>query len=291
MKLRLVAMTCLAGIFFTASANATTFFIDELQITKNNNPNWFVDGFDDGVVPPSSESVFPDGASAFYSTFPNPLPGPEQNSRVQMNTDEGKLTPSSVSGTSILLQRARVLTNTSNDPNNNAGLKENHTFEVRGLFDLIEPTLEREVYGIRLTDFGSADPNDNTQLQVQKSPTGEWRVRFIEADVGLGVFDELDSFLLPTVAQLGQYEQIALMLTKGDVANRSITASFELIDTDLSLPSLLVGMGGSAELFDGERWTRAGFLAVQVVPVPATLLLMGLGLAGLGYQRTRQKAA
>ena len=149
MKLRQAALASLASIFFTATANATVFFIDEFQVTRNGVTNWFVDDFDGGSVPPDG----PEG-SATYFTNPTPLPGPEQNSRVEMDTADGAPNISAVTGTSTLFQRARLATS-RNDANDD-GLKENSTFEVRGLFDLIEPTVNREAYGIRLVDFGGS---------------------------------------------------------------------------------------------------------------------------------------
>lgn len=286
MKLRHTALLCLAGIFITASASATTFFIDELQITKNGISDWFLDPFDDGNVPPSSESAYPDGQQASYLTLPNPLVGPEQNGRVEMDTADGVLTTSYSTGVPLLFQRARVATNTSVDPNNSSGLKQDHTFEVRGLFDLTEPTFNQEFYGIRLTDYGVPTPNDIAYLRVVKNTVGAWQVQFAEI-TGVGGLNLIDNFLLTGVALLDQYEQIALMLTKSDEASSLITASFELIDTDLSLPNLLFDMGGSSQIFDGERWTRAGFFAGRVVPVPAPLLLIGFGMLGIIYRRRK----
>lgn len=271
----------LACLLLTTTANATVFSIDKLSITRNGDPTWFVDDFNDGSPPPTSESVFPNNIPASYLTLPDPLPGPEQNSRLQLDTDQGFAGFSAVTGNTILIQRARVATNTSNDVADlGRGLKDDDTFEVSGLFDLIEPTESLEFYGIRLTDFGAANPDDNVQLRVQRSTTGEWGVRFVEADFGTGVFNELDSFLLSNVLNLNDYEQIELKLTKGDVASNAITASFTLIDTDAPAFATFA-LSGSADIFDNERWTRAAFLAVKqrdaTVPLPTSILLIALG--------------
>lgn len=188
--------------------------------------------------------------------------------------------------TCSIVFRARELASTSNeDVDLSRGLKDIHEFEVRGLFDLIEPTVDGERYGVRLVDFGVASPNDTVQLSVDRSLAGEWRVNFLEADFDLGVFNIPDSYSLTGVAGIGDHEQIALMLTKGDAASKLIDASFELIDLDGLLSNVAVSMSGNASLFDGERWTRAAFFAgvprEVAVPVPPTLLLMIVGLVAL----------
>ena len=124
------------------------------------------------------------------------------------------------------------------------------------------------------------------QLRVQKNAAGQWGVTFIEADFGLGVFDTIDGFLLSDITGVENYDQIALTLIKSNDADKLISAAVELIDLDGS--NRLVTLDGTAEIFDGERWTRAAFLAIRVVPAPATLLLIGLGMAGIGYQRRKQ---
>ena len=295
MNLRQAALAGLAGVFFTATANATAFYIDQFEIQRDrvNNPGvlapWFVDDFDDGLEPPSSNGTFPNGAFGSYLTLPNPMPGLEQNGKLRLETAEGVLGSSQVSGRPILIQRARLATNTSDaDADLNSGLKETQVFTVKGTFDLIEPTVNRENYGVRLTDFGKADRNDNVALRVILTPSGEWQVQFVEADYGLGVFDIIDSVLLSGITGVSDYEQIALTLTKSSNNDKLISAAFELIDFEGS--DLLVSLNGTADIFDGERWTRAGFFAFAPapVPLPATFLLMCAGMAGIGFCRRKQ---
>ena len=290
--IRQAALAGLTGVLFTATANATAFYIDQFEIQRDQDTNpgvlapWFVDNFDDGNPPPTSNGTFPNGNTGSYLTLPDPMPGPEVDGKLRLDTAEGFVGSSEVSGRPLLIQRARLATNTSNeDADLNRGLKETQVFTVKGTFDLIEPTIIREDYGVRLTDFGKADRNDNVQLRVILTPSGEWRVQFVEADYDLGVFDIIDSVLLSDIAGIEDYDQIALTLTKGSNNDNLISAAFELIDLDGT--DLLVSLDGTADIFDGERWTRAAFFAFAPVPLPATLLLLGAGLAGIGYQRRR----
>ena len=302
MNLRQAALAGLAGVLFTATANATVFYIDQFETQRDqaSNPGvlapWFVDNFDDGIPPPSSNGTFPNGVTGSYITAPDPMPGPETvgpPGKLQLDTAEGEARISQVTGIPLLAQRARLATNTSNaDADLNSGLKETQVFTVKGTFDLIEPTINREDYGVRLTDFGKVDRNDNVQLRVVRTPSGEWQVQFVEADYSLGVFDIIDSVLLSDITDIADYDQIALTLTKGSNDNKLISAAFELIDSDGS--DLLVSLDGTADIFDGERWTRAAFFAFapREIPAPATIVLLGLGLAGIDYQRLKQiKAA
>lgn len=294
MKVRLlVALVALGSVLLMTTASATTFYIDQFQITKDGDAAWFDDGFDDGNPPPSSESVFPGGGTAHYFTKPNPLPGPEENSRVTLDTAQGVLTPSEVNDNSLLFQRARLATNVDSS-DTVRGLKSNHTFSVTGVFDLIKPDFELEFYGIRLSDFmlGNEDTwDDNVDLRVVLTDTGDWGVRFSQADYDNNVFDVIDFNLLDDSLIDGSlptsYEQIALTLTKSANDDALITASYELIDfEDINNP-LTVSMTGSGEIFHGENWTRADFFAGRVIPEPTTLALLGLGLAGIGFRRKK----
>ena len=296
MKLVQTALVGLAGVFFAATTNATTFYIDQFQITRDqdNKPGtiqpWFVDNFDDGIAPPSSEGTFPNGTTGSYLTVPDPMPGPEENGKLRLDTAQGFARFGSVSGDPILIQRARLATNTSNEVGDlYRGLKDTQVFEVTGTFDLIEPTIDLEYYGVRLTDFSGPSPNDNVELRVIRTASGEWEVQFVKADFDLGVFNIIDSVLLSDITGVGDYEQIALTLTKSSGNDKLISAAFELIDLG-GANSLQISLDGTAGIFDGERWTQAAFFAIvpRTVPIPATLFLMGLGMLGFRCQRLKQ---
>lgn len=296
MKLVQTALVGLAGVFFAATTSATTFYIDQFQIMRDQagDPGtlqpWFVDNFDDGIVPPSSNGTFPNGTTGSYLTLPDPMPGPEQNGKLRLDTAQGFARFGYVSGDPILIQRARLATNMSDEVGDlYRGLKDAQVFEVRGTFDLIEPTVNLENYGVRLTDFSGTSPNDNVELRVIRTVSGEWEVQFVEADFDLGVFNIIDSVSLSGITGVGDYDQIALTLTKSRNDDKLISAAFELIDLG-GLNSYQASLDGTADIFDGERWTQAAFFAIvpRTVPIPATLFLMGLGMVGVGYQRFKQ---
>ncbi len=303
MKISLSVLAALGVVLLSTTANATTFYIDQFQITKNGNP-WFDDLFDDGSPPPSLKNEVTGANASHYLVSPNPMPGLEQNGKFAMDSAQGAPTTSSVTGNQLLFQRARLPTNNRNDPAYASnGLKYDHTFMVTGTFDLIQPGIRRESYGIRLTDFNSfptdhpeynADwsPNDNVQLRVVLTQDGDWTVGFIEADYVAQEFIQHGSYNLSDVTDIGIFDQIALMLSKSDAASDAITAGFQLIDSESASNNILISLSGSPEIFHDETWTRAGFFATQVVPVPAALPLFvsALGLMGLLGWRHKKAA-
>ncbi len=294
MKRCLSALAAMGSVILATNANATAFYIDQFQITKNGNSSWFNDPFDDGLVPPLSESFFPDGTQANYFTKSDPMPGPEQNGKLVLDTAQGEPSTSEVTGNQLLMQRARLATNTSDDSADlGRGLKTDDTFIVSGVYDLIQPDIKQERYGIRLTDFKSdnLDPNDNVALGVVLTIQGDWMVGFREADFVAGKFNLLDSYNLSNTTDIEIFDQIALMLSKPNATSNEITASFELIDLQDTSNNLLIGLKGNPTIFDGELWTRADFLAYQVVPVPAAAWLFGSALLGLiGVARRKNTA-
>ncbi|MCB1725027.1 MAG: VPLPA-CTERM sorting domain-containing protein [Gammaproteobacteria bacterium] len=281
-------MATLLALSLSASATASTYYLDRFKIDKNGTDNWFNDPFSDGNPPPSSEGVFPNQSQGSYSTLPDSLPGPEQNGKLALDPSQGQSTTSSVSGNPILIQRARLQTSTDSS-DLTTGLKSDDTFSVGGLFDLTPPEMS-EVYGIRLTDFSSTSTaNDVVQLTVGWNGSGEWGVRFREADFGAGIFDLLDFGNLSQRADLGDFEQIALFLDKADAGSSTITASYALIDLDDSGNNQFLDLAGSGTIFDGEEWTRAEFFTVRAVPVPAALPLFASALGLLAvFGRSRR---
>lgn len=269
-KLWMYLLTAFLSMGFISTVNATVFSIDNFTVLKNGS-TLFEDTFSDGLVPPGSD----------YGTVGSP--GPENDGKLALDTATGFAKDSEVSGRSLLLQRNRLLTNTSDD--NDRGLKINHDIAVFGIFDLIAPELSLERYGIRLTDFKTDYAfNDNVGIDVQRSSSGNTRVVFREADYGLGMFNVLGETLL-TDSDFMMYDQIALSLSSS-AGSDEVYAGFSLLGSKGN--SDFMSFDKAGHIFDGENWTRAAFIASQVVtnvPEPMSIILFMSGLLGMGFMR------
>ena len=218
----------------------------------------------------------------------------ESGGRAAANSANGLNTISVLSGNPLTLTRARVNSNT--DENNLIiGLKNDDTFQVRGLFDLSSTLDIPGSYGIRLDDSGvSGFGNDRSQLSVRHTVSGEFRVSFADIDLTAGTVNNLDSDLL----QAG-HDQILLVLTRGSTTS-GITASYAYVDggsidigDDAALAGLSFnGLSGESAVFDGAGFTRAEFFASenpQPVSEPGMLAVFGIALAGLAATRRRRQ--
>ena len=274
-------------------ANATVFAIDDFNIVKNGN-NIFNDPFNDGNPPPSSGGSFPSGAPGSYLTKGTPT---ESNGRVYLDTALGEIGSSPLNGVPVSVQRSRLITN-KNNANLTNGLKIDDTFIVSGLFDFIAPDAG-ERYSIRLADWDDpAGVVDVVEMGLQRSTSGDVIAQFSKYDFDLGIRDalttwNLTNFFNSSIYDINAYDQIEFFLAKGSATSSTIHAHFNMYDYDAGAGATISGSGGgTADIFTVNNFTRAEFIAINTnvtdVPEPATILLMGLGLAGLGFARHRK---
>jgi hypothetical protein len=297
MNNRLITMFAAVGLCAMAgTAGATVFYIDEFTVTEDGATYWrdtFSNGQEPNDRPSENPAVVDDNLyNLAYLTRPQPkLPGPEEDGKLALDTDDGLLNIGVVNPVPTKTLRARV--NSSTDITQDSALTEDEAITVSGRFDLIEPQRTNELYSIRLTDWAQGSRQEGVELLVGKPATGEWLVALRQAEIGVG-WDIIQSWVLVTTTSPGPneidvtgFDQILLSLSN-DPANGNggkFIANFTLSDTDGSLLDQTVTSSAPGLMFEKSGWLRPEFTARRQVPEPSVLALLALGIAGMGMRR------
>ncbi len=272
------AYLVILGLFIATPASATVFTIDEFKITRGNGDLVFVDTFGNGVAPPGAPN-FANGNAASY--FVTGTPGTESGGKYAYDTAVGVLVNAvSIPGQNLAAD-TRLNTNITS-LTAFTSLNISNTFIVTGLFDLSTPDILREGYGLRLSDGGLAtttsNQDDRLDLFVRRTATNDLAIQFRRADVLNDVITTYGSSVLDP-----GHNQILLSLSKLDASSNAITASFAYVDS--GVVGLTTTFGTTADIFNGENYTRASFRATTPVPAPPTVFLALLGLFAMAYIR------
>lgn len=275
---------------------ANTFYLDSFTVWRNTTgmsiadyASWsaqtplFVDNFGDGIAPPSAPA-YPSGTAASYSTIGGFADGTEQSGKLETDTSTGTA-GTSASGASRLTLGARLTTNTSSDITR--GLRLTHGFAAEGVYDIAIPDVSTE-YGIRLSDAASGK-NDYAELEVSTSSSGVTTFRMLHQDFlnGTSVVEGNKSF-----SAVAGATQVALLFVHDTVGDPTVTGYYSFLNAS---GAMLGGWAvvGQQDLFNGEDFTQASFVASAPGPVPEpqmmTMLLLGLGMIGYAKYQLRTK--
>jgi len=272
-KVELIKLFFISGCFISTAVNSATVFIDDFTIIKNGNV-LFQDTFNNGLAPADTG-----GNTQAYNVIGGPF-GVESGGKLAIDASLGQTVQRPDAGT-MQRQGARVLTNI--DPTRpTKGLRLDDTFSVTGLFDLSDLSGVRERYGVRLTDGGLGSANDSVGLSVMRTSSNQMDIVFHSYDQTAFLFSDLDS-----VALESNHDQISLSLSRLDTSTNLITASFAYVDA--GVVGEYTTFAATDSIFNGEDATRAQFIHLAPVPVPAAIWLFFSGLIGLtGIARYRK---
>lgn len=264
-----MALTLSPGV----SATVVT-AIDDFMITRNGQ-DFYRDTFGDDIPSPTGGSFF-NGAPGTYAVLGSYPAGTESGGRLVLDSSLGGPFVNA-NGGGRTLQRSILPTDA--DPATAAGLKKQfHTFALFGLFDLAIPPAIGDGYGIALNDGGPNLPgNTSIDLLVRREESGVVMIRFQEQDFVNHIVHTLerDALMVPVGA-----DQIELRLLRGDLQTDAVTAAYRFWSGGSALAAGFTSMQTSVDVFqDGRGWARGAFFAVQAIPEPGTLALLGLAAA------------
>jgi hypothetical protein len=253
------------------------FYVERLDAGSGALIVSFNDPFTDGNPPPSAPNLSTGFTTSYFISgfISGSLPplGSETGGKLRLNRSDPQ--PTVINSTQFTIEFGLLATNVTEG--STLGLRQGSVINLIGVYDLAAPSPPNEYYGIRLFDgAGNSAGDDDVRVIVRRTPEGDVAVQFWDVDLTAQTIGILSSDVL-TSAELAN-AQIHLKLSVDPQDN--VGGSYSL-DGGLNFISLPTGTAPT--VFNGETFTRAGFLVVSPVeiPEPGTLWLTALALGAL----------